>query len=70
MCGHDILDCDAPVEIFIHLDVIVRVDLPHIPVIVLFGKKARCAEHDAGKCLVSMEQLAEILRRSLGHAIE
>src|SRR6267154_3290527 len=46
------------------------VGLPHIPVIVWFGKKARRAEHDAGKCLVSMEKLAEILRCSLGHAID
>ena len=70
MCAHDIFDLDAPVEIFVYLNVIVRVGFPHSLVVVLFGEKARRSEHDAGKPLVPMEQLAKIFRCRLGHAID
>src|SRR6266404_7328957 len=70
MCAHDIFDLDAPVEIFIYLNVIVRVGCPHSLVVVLFREKARRSEHDAGKPLVPMKQLAKILRCRLGHAID
>lgn len=39
VCADDVLDFDAPVKIFVHLRVVVRIGLPHLLVIVFFWEK-------------------------------
>ena len=58
----NVFEIHTPVEIFIHLDVGVRISFPHCPVVVLFGKEPRCSEHDACKALVPIEDLAKVFR--------
>ena len=68
--ANDVFKVHTPIKVFIRLHVVIRISFAHRLVVIRFGKKSRCSEHDAGNSLISMEQLAKILCRRLGHAVD
>ena len=70
MRADDVLDIYPPEKILVRLGVIVSVGFPYDSIVVYFGKKTRCPEHDARKSVVPVEQLAEVLRGRFGHTVD
>jgi hypothetical protein len=70
MGAHDILEIDAPVEIFVRFDVVVLVRVPDRCAVVLLRKKARSSQDEARQAMVAMEELAKVLRSDLRHAVD
>ena len=66
----DVLDRDAAKQIFVRLGVVVGIGLARRRIVVLFRKEARGPEHDRRQALVAVKQLAEVLGRGLGHAVD
>src|SRR6185437_6941627 len=70
MRAHHVGDIDAAIQELVGFDVAVGIGIAHVAIVVGFREKARRAQHDAIEAVVAMEQLAQILRRGLGHAID
>jgi hypothetical protein len=66
----DVFEVHAAVEVLVDLEVLVGESGAELLVVVLFGEKARGAEDKAGKAMVSMKELAEVLGSGFGNAID
>ena len=66
----DILDRDPAKQIFVRLGIIVGVSGARLRIVILLGKEARGPQHDCREPLVAVKQLAEILGRRLGDAVD
>src|SRR5262245_32557742 len=66
----NVFDVHAPEQKFVDLDVVVYIALPRKFVVVLLREKSGGPEHKTRQPMVPVEQLAKILRRSLGDTID
>ena len=65
----DVLDRDAAKQVFVRLQVVVGVGNARFRIVVLLRKEARGPQHDRRQTLIAMEQLAEVLGRGFGDAV-
>ena len=65
----DVFEIDATVEEFVGLDVAVVVGQARRRVVVLFREEARRSQDEARQAVAAVEQLAQILRYGLRHAV-
>src|SRR6266487_3319492 len=70
MCFRSVFEIDPPIEKFVDLDVLVVVSLSYCGTVVLFWKKARRSQDETREPMSAVEQLAQILRRGLRHAVD
>ncbi len=70
MRAHDVLNIGAAIEQFVHLQVGVLMRIPSLGKVVVFGEEARGAQHDARQAVQAMHQLAQVLGRDLGDAVD
>src|SRR5215472_7265844 len=69
MGSDDIFEVDSTIEELVYLDVAVVVRPTRRRVVVLLWKEARGSQDETGESVAAVEQLAEILRRNLRHAV-
>ena len=70
VCADRVFEVDAPMEILGDFHIVVSIPLAHCRVEIRLREEARGPEYDAGQSMVSMKQLAEILRRCLGDPVD
>ena len=65
-----ILDVDPPVQELVGLGVLVRETVPDLPAVIRLGEEAGGAQHQARQSVQPVHELAEILGRGLGDAVD
>ena len=68
--AHDVLEVDAPVQQLVDLEVRVVVAGPDLVAVVGLWEEARGAQDQARQSMVSMDELAQVLRRGLRRAVD